>query len=128
MVAFATDQDLGLRWADAPVGPAVGALLEDASAWLRASFPAIPETPSPNLAAVLRLVVCAMVKRALLAGEHDHLDSHNLSAGPFTENRSYRNSEGNLFLTKAERDMLDSALAQESGRPRGMRTMEATGW
>lgn len=129
MVAFATAEDVRLRWSGAPEDDAqINGLLEDATSWLQVLYPTIPSQPSGKLAGVLRIVVCAMVKRSLLAEENEHLDSLNQSAGDYSENRSFRNSEGNLFLTRQEREMLDKALAQETGTPRGMRTVEATGW
>lgn len=125
---FATPDDLRKRWSGAPADDGqVTAIIEDASAWLSALYD-IPASPGEKLAGVLRLVVCSMAKRSLLSAENDHLDSLAQSAGVFGETRSFRNSEGNLFLTKAERDLLDAALAQDAGKQRGMRTVEAKGW
>lgn len=125
---FATPDDLRQRWPGAPANDGqIAALIEDATAWLAALY-SIPTPPSASLAGVLRMVVCAMVKRAMLAESHEHVESINQTAGPFGQNQSFRNSEGNLFLTRAEKDLLDEALAQEAGHARGMRTVEATGW
>ncbi|MFS0210544.1 Gp19/Gp15/Gp42 family protein [Corynebacterium striatum] len=127
MVAFATSEDLRARWSLAPEGDQANAVLEDASIWLDATFD-IPDPPSEKLQGVLRLIVCAMAKRALLAEGTENVDSTSQSAGAFSQSASYRNSEGNLYLTKAERQMLDKALADELGQTRGMRTVEAVSW
>lgn len=126
-MAFATGDDLRERWSRAPAGAQADAVLEDASVWLSATF-AIPEPPSDKLAAVLKLITCAMAKRALLAENTEHVQQLSNTAGPFAQAATYRNSEGNLFLTGAERDMLEKALAVELGRSRGMTTIEATSW
>lgn len=126
---FAASEDVRLRWAQAPEGNAVlDARIEDASVWLRAMFPKIPQTLSPQLAGVLKVVVCAMVKRAMLSDGADNLAQLSHTAGPFTQSQTFRNAEGNLFLTAQERDMLEAALESEIGGRGGMMTMEATGW
>lgn len=127
MLAFATADDLRARWSLAPDGDQADAVLEDASVWLEATYD-IPTRPSEKLAAVLRLIVCSMAKRALLADGTENVDSLSQTAGPFAQSTSYRNSEGNLYLTKAEREMLDKALADELGHSRGMRSIEAVSW
>lgn len=126
MLVFATRRDLELRWADAvDSGTDLEALLADASLWV-ATLYQVPDQPSDRLAGVLRLIVCAMVKRALLSEGTDHLDSVSEAAGPFSQSRSFRNSEGNFFLTAAEKALLESALAD--GGFGGMRSVEAVGW
>lgn len=106
-------------------GADLEALLADASLWV-ATLYQVPDQPSDRLAGVLRLIVCAMVKRALLSEGTDHLDSVSEAAGPFSQSRSFRNSEGNFFLTAAEKALLESALAD--GGFGGMRSVEAVGW
>lgn len=127
MVAFATESDLQARWSLAPEGEQALAVLEDASVWLQAMY-ALPDNPSEKLASVLRIIVCSMAKRALQSENTDHMESLSQTAGPFSQSSSFRNSEGNLFLTKAEREMLDKALDEELNRSRGMRTIEAGSW
>ncbi|MDK8497566.1 Gp19/Gp15/Gp42 family protein [Corynebacterium accolens] len=127
MVAFATESDLQARWSLAPEGEQALAVLEDASVWLQAMY-SLPDNPSEKLASVLRIIVCSMAKRALQSENTDHMESLSQTAGPFSQSSSFRNSEGNLFLTKAEREMLDKALDEELNRSRGMRTIEAGSW
>nr|DAX93908.1 MAG TPA: hypothetical protein [Caudoviricetes sp.] len=127
MVAFATESDLQARWSLAPEGEQALAVLEDASVWLQAMY-SLPDNPSEKLASVLRIIVCSMAKRALQSENTDHMESLSQTAGPFSQSSSFRNSEGNLFLTKAEREMLDKAFDEELNRSRGMRTIEAGSW
>lgn len=127
MVAFATESDLQARWSLAPESEQALAVLEDASVWLQAMY-SLPDNPSEKLASVLRIIVCSMAKRALQSENTDHMESLSQTAGPFSQSSSFRNSEGNLFLTKAEREMLDKALDEELNRSRGMRTIEAGSW
>ncbi|MBG9334109.1 hypothetical protein I4J42_09880 [Corynebacterium belfantii] len=126
MLVFATRSDLELRWADAvDSGADLEALLADASLWV-ATLYQVPDQPSDRLAGVLRLIVCAMVKRALLSEGTDHLDSVSETAGPFSQSLSFRNSEGNFFLTAAEKALLESALADVDFG--GVWSVEAVGW
>ncbi len=127
MAAFATSDELRARWSLAPDGDQANAVLEDASVWLQAMYD-LPDNPSEKLAAVLRIIVCSMAKRALQSENTDHMESLSQTAGAFSQSSSFRNSEGNLFLTKAEREMLDKALDDELNRARGMRTVEAVSW
>ncbi|MCI6205780.1 MAG: hypothetical protein SPK00_07725 [Corynebacterium glucuronolyticum] len=126
MVAFATVEDVRARWATFPSDDGViTTLLEDATVWLRSWFPSIPDSPGENLAGALRMVSVSMVKRALLSQETSHLQSQSYTAGPFAESRSFRNSEGNLYLTGQEQQMLENALAIEGGGNSGMMCVEA---
>lgn len=127
MTAFATGDDLRARWSLAPDGDQADAVLEDASVWLQAMYD-LPDKPSEKLSAVLRIIVCSMAKRALLSENTDHVESLSQTAGAFSQSSSFRNSEGNMFLTRAEREMLDKALDDELNRSRGMRTVEAVSW
>lgn len=126
MVAFATTEDVRARWAAAPTDDTtLSALLEDAALWLSAWFPSIPDPPSGKLAGVLKLVSVAMVKRALMSADTDHLVALTDSAGTFSQSRTFRNPDGNLFLTSQERTMVERALDHALGRGSGMRTVEA---
>ncbi len=126
---FATVQDVRTRWRGFPAGledGTVEALLSDAAVWLRATFPAIPENPPPQLADVLRVVSAAMVKRALLADGSEGLSQQQATAGSFSYSQSYSNPNGALFITGQERAMLESAL--DDAGANGARSMEACGW
>lgn len=112
MVAFAEVSDLVARWR-----PLVGdetstaeVLLADASAMVRAECPdldgRLAAVPPLVDAGIPRMVVCAMVKRAMLASGLEGVSSGMDVAGPFTQQRSFANPMGNLYLTKAERKLL----------------------
>ncbi|MHD0252639.1 Gp19/Gp15/Gp42 family protein [Corynebacterium diphtheriae] len=125
MGGFAEVRDVRLRWGAAPDNDDVlEALIEDASVWLKALYPSIPSDPDARLRGVLKLIVCSMVKRASLEAGTDNLASVSETAGPFTHQMTFRNSDGNLFLTQQEREMLESAL--DSGG--GMVSVEAVLW
>lgn len=126
---FATVDDVRLRWVNAPAvvtDEVIGAALADAEVWLRASYPMIPESPEPTLARVLSLVSSSMVRRSLMAADRDGVTQQQASAGPFSQSVSYRNPEGDLFLTAQERRMLENAL-DAAGADAAV-SMEAHGW
>lgn len=125
MATFAQPADVKARWPAAPANDdQLEVLLADAALWLVSMFPQIPDAPSQRLAGVLQIVSCAMVKRSLLAADHDHLESLQQSAGVFSQSQSFRNAEGNFYITGQERAMIEGAL----GTAGGMATVEAEGW
>lgn len=106
MAAFAEVADLVARWRPLvpPEDTQAGVLLEDASAIVRAECPTAEAEVDPD---VLKLVVCAMVKRAMLAGTgSDAVSQTAQTAGPFSQQVTYANPMGNLYLTKQERRLL----------------------
>lgn len=110
---FATVTDLEARWrtlSDAEKTTA-GVLLADASNLI------VAECPSANVvsdadeqtsrAATLKRIVCAMVKRAMLAPvDQPPMTQVSMSAGPFSQNGTIANPTGDLYLTKSERRSL----------------------
>lgn len=110
---FATTDDLAARWR--PLSPAeetrAAVLLADASAIVRAEFPdvdgrlgAVPPTLD---VAIPGLVVCSMVKRAMVAtADMAGVSSQQQSAGPYSLGLTFANPTGDLYITKAERRML----------------------
>lgn len=113
MAAFATHEDLVKRWKGFDLADAELAdqLLEDASVWLRAWFPCAHDLTGASLDLVQSLVIvaCAMVKRALLNGDSEGQTSSSETVGPFQYQVAYRNPEGNLYVTKQEEKLIDSA-------------------
>lgn len=113
--AFATVADLEARWRPLTDTERQRAqtLLEDASDVIRAECPRWKSLPAIRL----RRVACSIVKRALLADIQNGASaglleargtvaSESVTAGPFTQQLSYSNPDGNLFLTKSERRAL----------------------
>lgn len=103
---FATVEDLKKRWPDMPPGSDDHAevLLEDASALIMEAFPRVHEASE----ATRRRIVCAMVKRSMKAGldDRDGVSSVSETTGPFQVSHSFSNPNGDLFLTKQERQAL----------------------
>lgn len=104
---YATPQDLADRWR--PLLPdeqtKAATLLADATYWLHRWFPdrcAAIDNGSEDSRGVL-IVVCNMVKRALLTPDLDNVQSQSQTQGPFSVSRTYSNPQGNLFITEAER-------------------------
>lgn len=114
-VPFATHSDLAARWRTLTVAEQAQAtvLLGDASNLI------LSECPSANFvadddtaeqatrAATLKRIVCAMVKRAMIGGgEMAGVSQQQQTAGPFSQNQSYANPMGDIYLTKAEKRSL----------------------
>lgn len=113
MGAYASVDDLTARWrpltTDEEIDTAT-VLLEDASVQIRAEIPGlaarIEAGDTDALAAVVR-VECAMVKRAMTAGDGGFgVTSTQETHGPFSRTFQYSNPMGDLYLTKAERRLL----------------------
>lgn len=118
MVPFAFITDIESRWrqlSDAEKLRAT-ALLSDASALIRAERPTIDSmvnggTIDPDIP---RMVAVAMVKRAM-AGSADMIgiQSQQQTSGPFSQQYTFTNPSGDLYLTKAEKRLL---LGRRRGR------------
>ena len=125
---FATVEDLRARWTMMPSTvseDSVQAQLDDAGVRLVTLFPQIPEQPEGRLADVLRMVTCAMVRRALLPAEIEGVDSLTDTQGPFSTTMKYRNPTGDVFITRQERDMIEAALGTANT---GFVNVSAEGW
>ncbi|MDH5132880.1 MULTISPECIES: hypothetical protein [unclassified Microbacterium] len=109
-MAYATVADLEDRWRTLTSAEEARAevLLGDAAVRLDVSCPpSVPPTVS-ELAA-RKIVSCEMVKRAMatpggVAGIG--VTSVQAGAGPFQETQQFANPTGDLYLTKADRDLL----------------------
>lgn len=105
--------------------------LEEAEGFLRSTFIRIPEEPIGPLLRALQIVTSAITKRALLAERNaqytDGAESYTDTSGPFTTTQSFRNSEGNLYISSQEREMLENELDKLAGQ-REFRCITAEGW
>ena len=111
--AFATDEDLEVRWrplTDDEIERA-NVFLEDASDMIRVAYDT-SRIPSSTL----KRVVCAMVKRAMMASQDDAqgeylgtVSSATQTTGPFSTQVSYANPTGDLYISKAESRSLKAA-------------------
>lgn len=107
-MAYALVSDIEARWRDlstAEEGRA-SVLIDDASAML-ASLVDVDETDEQQ-AALLKTVCCSMVIRAMSATEADTfgVSSASMTAGPYTQQFSYSNPSGDMYLTKLEKKLL----------------------
>lgn len=108
-VPFATASDLEARWRSLTPAEEAQAtvLLGDASQLIldedrRGVLADLVDPASTTLARI----VCAMVKRAMLAGDRGGADQVQQSAGPFSVATTFSNPAGDLYLTSAERRAL----------------------
>jgi hypothetical protein len=120
-MAYADVEQLAARWrplTDQAEVDMAEILLEDASVQIRSEVPdlkvRIEGGDSDLLAAVIR-VECAMVKRAMNAGDEGFgVTSTQETQGPFSRTFQYSNPMGDLYLTKAERRLLTKGGAQRA--------------
>lgn len=117
-MAFATLPDLKLRWPTLPVASEAQAtqLLLDASLWIRAWFPGVEGSAAGNvdLTEALTMVCCSIVKRAMVNGDREGVTSYGETIDAYSEQVVLRNPDGNLYVTKAERELLESLLGIRS--------------
>lgn len=101
---FATADDLAKRWHAFTDEETlrVDALLEDASVIVMAWASWWQLVPP----AVLRVVVCDMVKRGMLNEDMGGVTQSTQTANGFTESLSYANPTGDLYLSSLNKQML----------------------
>lgn len=101
---FAQTVDLEARWHTLTASEQEQAmvLIGDASQMIIDTCPRYATASETTL----KGIVCAMVKRAMLAGDSSGVSSTQQTAGPFNESYNYANPLGDLYLTKAERQRL----------------------
>jgi hypothetical protein len=113
-MGFAQLTDLQARWPALPLASESVAvqLLADASLWLRAWFPTAEAAAadSEDLSAALTMVACSIVKRAMLNADREGLTSYGETIDAYAEQVVFRNPDGNLYVTSAERQLLETLL------------------
>jgi hypothetical protein len=89
-------------------------LLADASFWLGVWVPGLAAAVETDeqVAEAAKLLVVAMVKRALLSQIPDNpgVQSITQGAGPYNQAVTYRNPEGNLYLYGSELESIGNLL------------------
>ena len=104
---FASPADLASRWrvlSDSEIVRA-NALIDDASSLIRDLCTDWNEKPEASL----RRVTCAMVRRAMTSPAGDDISGvsqQSMTSGPYTQQWTFSNPTGDLYLTKAERQSL----------------------
>lgn len=127
---YATVADLAGRWR--PLDPEETAratvLLADAGVRIRVACPDVDArlaADPPELEAEIPLIVSVeMVRRAMLAPvDQAPMSQIQQTAGPFSQGGTFTNPTGDLYLTKAERQMLgcggQTAFTVRMGRDLG---------
>lgn len=108
-MAYATVEDLEARWRtlDSDEEARSAVLLDDASVMLTEQVEVDPE--DTQQAALLKIVCCNMVIRAMLASESDAygVSQIDYGMGPFSQAAHFANPNGDLYLTGQEKDLLD---------------------
>lgn len=110
MAAFATPTNLSKRWKGyrGDDEELATQLLADASVWIRAwVLDAAAYAGAADVADALEMVACAMVKRAMVNEDDDGLESRSETNGPYSEQVAFRNPDGNLYMTNAEKSLLE---------------------
>lgn len=118
MESFATVNELEMRYRllDESEKERATTLLSDASAILRAEFKRAGERIDEEdeiQAANLVRVCCSMVKRVLSSGPLDDVSSVNRMAGSYSEQRTFANPTGDMYITKNERRALGLPLCKQ---------------
>ena len=107
-MAFADVSDIESRWRELSTDEEARAttLIDDASAMLSALV-AVDETDEEQ-AELLKMVCCNMVIRAMSASEYDAFGASQMSmtAGPYSQQWTYTNPTGDMFITKMEKRLL----------------------
>ncbi|WP_280455647.1 hypothetical protein [Nocardia brasiliensis] len=114
---FATYDDLIARPPVLPQASAeqVETLMGDAAVWLSVWFRPFGDLVTlaeddAELAEFLKVVSCSMVRRALTTGAIEGAASTYQVMGPFSTQIAYKNPDGNLYITSAERDAILALL------------------
>lgn len=107
-MSYATIEDLEARYGElsSELEGRATVLLDDAATIIDAYVTV--DTTDERWLARARLVSCAMVNRALQASESDAygVSQATMTAGPYTQNVSYSNPSGDLYLTATEKRTL----------------------
>lgn len=107
-MAFADVSDLESRWRDLSAGEEARAavLLDDASAMLETLVEV--DASDEQQAAMLKIVCCNMVQRAMASTENDlfGVSQQSMAAVGFSQSYSYANPSGDMYLTKYEKRLL----------------------
>lgn len=114
---YATPEELAARWPNKPSDipdEMIAARLEDASVWITARYP-LPAFIEEPLSGVLRILVSNMVRRSFTNQDFEGVSRYAETSGPFSETTSFYSSGDNLYLTKQEEQLIESALDTNGG-------------
>lgn len=109
---FAAAADLEARWRTLSddEGRRADTLLGDASVFLAALMrkSGVGVAPGDSIQSeTLKAVCCSMVQRAMSAAtDSAPFSQESMAAGPFSQSYTYANPNGDMYLTKGERQRL----------------------
>lgn len=106
-MAYATYEDVEARWRQLSTDEQerCSTLLDDAAAILD-SFVKVDESDDAQ-AELLNVVSCNMVIRAMSsAADMFGVSQQSMTAGPYTQQWTYKNPSGDMYLTKMEKQLL----------------------
>lgn len=115
---FATYTDVEARWRTltSEEQTTAATLAADASDMIRTRWPDVDDRiaagslTSPSLTRV----VANMVKRAMIVGANEGLESHSEAAGPFNYSDKFTNPNANLYFTAEDVRLLDGRAARRA--------------
>lgn len=100
---FATATDVAARWRTLTSEEVTRAdvLAADASDMVRTRWPDVDDRVTAGTLSALSLtrVVANMVKRAMIVGNNEGLESHSEGSGPFNYSDKFTNPNANLYFT-----------------------------
>lgn len=122
---YATLEDLKAHWSKLPVEDEEDAAqkLHEASIEIRGNYPELDRRLSIPVAdggmdpEIPKLVACRMVKRAMDVDESAPtagLETFQLGAGPFSMGGKVMNPDGNIYLSKNDRNLLKASRSKRS--------------
>ncbi len=115
---FATATDVADRWRTLTSDEATIAdtLAADASDMIRTRWPDVDDRIASGLLTELSLVrvVATMVKRAMIVGDREGLESRSQGAGPFNVSDKFANPNANLYFTAEDVRLFDGRAGRRA--------------
>lgn len=112
---FATVDDLESRWRELDEAEKKKAevLLSDASVYIECEWERCGVTPTENLLARAKIITCSMVKRSMASSMEGDYSQRSITAGSFTEQITFHNPSGDMYLTSSERVQLKIPIRRQ---------------
>jgi hypothetical protein len=115
---FATATDVAARWRTLTSDEVsiANTLAIDASDMIRSRWPDVDSRIASGdlTAASLTRVAASMVKRAMIVGNNEGLESRSETAGPFAHSDKFTNPNANLYFTAEDIRLLDGRAARRA--------------
>lgn len=115
---YATASDVAARWRTLTSTEAEIAdqLCDDASDMIRTRWPDIDDriTAGTISESSLTRVVANMVKRAMVVGDREGIESRAQGTGPFSVSEKFANPNANLYFTAEDIRLLDGRPAKRA--------------